>query len=160
MILRELKVKMANAGAYIDTIPVIFRNSNHETYYDANCHIIKINNIEHLMIDLIDIPYPKAGNDFDIDGSRPPVEDDTHLALDATIARQNVNIYNNSAYPQIKQINKDIYDASKSGFDYYEKYFDENYHTLVDVINKHYTALGFNICVDKIKDKLKILIQW
>ena len=65
MILRELKVKMADAGAYMDTIPVIFRTPNCSAYYNAACHIAKINNKEHLMIDLID--NSDKGSDFDLD---------------------------------------------------------------------------------------------
>ena len=65
MILRELKVKMADAGAYIDTIPVVFRTPECSAYYNAECHIAKINNKEHLMIDLIE--FSNKGNDFDLD---------------------------------------------------------------------------------------------
>lgn len=172
MILRELKVKMADAGAYMDTIPVVFRTPECSAYYNAECHIAKINNKEHLMIDLVE--FSNKGNDFDLDADNcsHPVEGDIQLALDSTIARQNVQIYNNNTYPQIEEIDKIIIERSKQGFDYYEALFctaftytDKSGNNiklddLVNRINNHYGNIGFDICVDKIKDMYKVLIQW
>lgn len=107
-----------------------------------------------------------------LDSCSYPVEDDVQLALDATIARQNVQIYNHNNYFQFKEIDYMIICASKNGFEYYEATFVESFHytdkrgieikgsELVDRINRHYSALGFDVCVDKTKDVYKVLIQW
>ena len=170
MDLRTFRNQFVNAGVVTDDIPVIFRTPNCSAYYNVNCHIVNVDNKEHLMIDLVD--NSDKGSDFDLDKTRHPVEGDIQLALDVTIARQNVQIYNHSNYFQFKEIDYMIICASKNGFEYYEATFVESFHyvdkggkeirasELVDRINRHYSALGFDVCVDKTKDVYKVLIQW
>lgn len=92
--------------------------------------------------------------------------------IDVFIARQNVQIYNDKYYTQINKINKFIDELSKQGVNHYEATFmDTVYHSdktgkiislveLTDRINYHYTNLGFDVAVNKIKNGYKVLIKW
>ena len=172
---RDLIQKILNTKVYGYEADVIIRTPDYQGYKNCDIRVINIDGRQVIVVDLIDEPLATAGSDFDLDKVihyGHPVEDNINLALDVTIARQNVQIYNNNTYPQIEEIDKIIIERSKQGFDYYELVLDENGVYLdndkdgrkgshiADVINKHYSSLGFDVCVDKIKDKLKVLIQW
>ena len=152
MTYEEFKERVININGYNDADNIIFVTPD-----GTVCRDIKLSLSNKYRNDLnTDIIVTLINTD----SCTHPVEDDTHLALDAVIARQNVQIYNHNTYHQIKEIDNSIINASKKGFDYYERWFNKQHESIVDVINKHYSALGFDICVDKIKDMYKVLIQW
>lgn len=103
---------------------------------------------------------------------RPPVEGDIRLSLDATIARQNVQIYNHNTYEQFALIDKFIDERSKTGYNSYTAMLSTTvFHhdktgkilvlsDLVDRIVNHYTNLGFTVNTDKDDNNYKILIEW
>ena len=172
---RDLIQKILNTKVYDYEADVIIRTPDCRAYRDCNIHVANGQNGQIIMVDLIGEHLTPASSDFDLDKAvhcGHPVEDDTHLALDATIARQNIQIYNHSNYFQFKEIDYMIISASKNGFEYHEATFVESFHytdkrgidikasELVDRINRHYSALGFDVCVDKTKDVYKVLIQW
>lgn len=103
---------------------------------------------------------------------QPPVEGDIKLSLDATIARQNVQIYNHNTYEQFALIDKFIDKRSKTGYNSYTATLSTTvFHhdktgkilvlsDLVDRIVNHYTNLGFTVNTDKDDNNYKILIEW
>lgn len=107
------------------------------------------------------------------DSSTTPVEDESVSPnIDVFIARQNVQIYNDKYYSQINKINKFIDELSKQGFNHYEATFiDTVYYCdktgkfiplaeLIDRVNHHYTNLGFDVAVNKVKAGYKVLFKW
>lgn len=107
------------------------------------------------------------------DSSTTPVEDEpVSSIIDVFVARQNVQIYNDKYYIQINKINKFIDEISKQGVNHYEATFmDTVYHCdktgkliplaeLIDRINHHYTNLGFDVVVNKIKAGYKVSFKW
>lgn len=107
------------------------------------------------------------------DNSTTPVEDESVSPnIDVFIARQNVQIYNDKYYAQINKINKFIDEVSKQGVNHYEATFmDTVYHCdktgkliplaeLIDRINHHYTNLGFDVTVNKVKAGYKVSFKW
>ena len=62
---RTLKEQFIKVGVETNNIPVIFRTPDCSAYYNVNCHIVNINNKEHLMIDLVD--NNDKNNDFYMD---------------------------------------------------------------------------------------------
>lgn len=106
------------------------------------------------------------------DEVQPPVRSDIKLSLDATIARQNVQIYNHNTYEQFALIDKFIDERSKTGYNSYTATLSTTvFHhdktgkilvlsDLVDRIVNHYTNLGFTVNTDKDDNNYKILIEW
>ena len=114
MDLKTFENQITEAGVVTDDIPVIFRTPNCSAYYNINCHIVNINNKEHLMIDLVD--NSNKGSDFDLDkndNSRPPVEDSIKLnGFTVRFAKDNVLTHNLTNYPLIKNMINIIIKAS------------------------------------------------
>ena len=108
---------------------VIIRTPECSSYKNFDIYVADYVEGYPIVIDIIDDQITPAGSDFDLDkgdNCGHPVEDDINLALDVTVARQNVQIYNHTMYPQIKEIDRIITTLSKQGIDYYELVLDEN----------------------------------